>query len=194
MPIVTKTRLSVALKTRWRNKGPRTLDDVASVVGFNVWKIALETFKHMEREGFRFASDAQVTQVMTEFIAFLVQSTDRLVYGRLGEADRALFINGLGKHLAKTMENNQMDLFGPGDYQAPFIDAMNRRSHDYAEYGYTADGPTYGYLRYLAERVSEAMAMTDAKWVVEHVMEIEAPDMLKFLKKLLTDALVTKTD
>lgn len=189
MPIVTKTRLSVALKTRWRKKGPRTMEDNATIAGFNIWKIAQETFKHMENEGFRFGDDAQVMRIVTEFVAFLVQSADRLIYGRIGEDDRARFINALGRHLATTFQTNQLDLHGAGDYRQAFVDTLNARFRDYAEYSFGADGPSYGYLRYLGERVSAAMAESDNRWVVEHIMEIEAPDMLKFLRKVIADVL-----
>ncbi len=193
MSIVSKTRLSVALKTRWKKKGPRTLEDLAGVVGFNIWRIAQETFRHMEADAFRFGSDAQVTSVVTELIAFLVQSTDRLVHGRLSETDRSVFINALALHLAKTMENNQTDLCGPGDYRTPFIDMLNARASDYADYRYDADGPSYRYLRYLGECVADAMAETGNNWVVEHMMELEAPDMLKYLRKLVDDVLPAPT-
>ncbi len=186
MAIVTKTRLSVMLKTQWRKKGAHTLEDTATIVGFNIWKIAQEAYKHMESEGFRFGSDAQVTTVVTEFIAFLLQSADRLVYRRLSEADRATFINAVGKHLANTMETNQRDLLGPGDYRAAFIDTLNAAFRDYAEFNYTNDGPSYPYLQCFAGKIADAMASSDNKWVVEQIIDIEAPDMLKFLNKLLS--------
>jgi len=185
--------MAVQVKTKWRNKGTRTVEDRAGVVAFNIWKIAQETFKHMEKEGFRFGTDKQVTNVLTELIAFLVQIADRLVYGQLSEEDRAKFINAAGQHLAQTMENNQLDLFGPGEYKAAFIAALNERFRDYAECVYTATGPSYHFLRLLGEKVSDAMAVTDNKWVVEHMMEIESPEMLRPLKKVLGEVLGIKT-
>lgn len=192
MPVMSKNRLQVVLKTRWRKKGERTLEEAAGIVGFNLWKIAQETFKHMETDGFRFEGDAQVTRVITELLAFLVQSTDRLVYQTLNQSQRSRFINALAKHLATTMENNQLDLLGPGDHRTAFIDTLNARFRDYAEYHFTADGPSYVYLRYFAERVSEVLTNSDNKWVVEHIMELEAPDMLKFLRKVVTEVLDCK--
>ena len=74
---IISSRPSVALvKTRCRKHGPRTLAERAGVIGANVWKLALEIFKHMEKEGFRFGSDRLVTDVLAEFIAFLVQLVD----------------------------------------------------------------------------------------------------------------------
>ena len=130
---IISSRPSIALvKTRWRKKGPRSLADRAGVIGANVWKIALEIFKHLESEGFRFGSDRMVTDVLAELIAFLVQLVDRAVYGTLSEEDRATLIGEVARHLAATMENNQRDLFGPGDYRQAFIDLLNARFDAYA--------------------------------------------------------------
>lgn len=187
---IISTRPSIGLiKTRWRNKAPRTLEERAGVIGANIWKIALEIYKHLEKDGFRFGSDRQVTTVITELIAFLVQATDRTVYGRLNDTDRATLINAVAGHLAKTMENNQLDLLGPGDYRAPFIQTLNDRFEDYARFEYNDRDPGYACLRYFGAKVSDAMASSDNKWVPEQMMEIEAPEMVRLVKKLVDQVL-----
>lgn len=185
MPIIS-SRPSVALvKTRWRNKGPRTLAERAGVIGANVWKIATEIFKHMEKEGFRFGSDRMVTDVITEFIAFLVQLADRIAYRTLNEADRTTLVSELVRHLAATMENNQLDLLGPGEYRQAFIDLVNTRFEEYAVFDYPGGAPDYSCLRYFATKVADAMASGDNKWVVEQIIDIEAPEMVLLIKKLI---------
>lgn len=194
MSIIGSSRPSVALvKTRWRKKGVRTLPELAGILGANVWKIALEVFKHMEKEGFRFGSDRMVTTVLTEFIAFLVQLADRSVYGKLSEPDRATLISETVRHLAATMENNQHDLLGPGDYRKPFIDLLNARFGDYARFDYPGAEPDYACLGFFSAKVSDAMvsdptASGDNKWVIEQMMDIEAPEMVLLVKKLIDKA------
>lgn len=191
MAIIGSSRPSVALvKTRWRKKGARTLPEVAGILGANVWKIALEVFKHMEKEGFRFGSDRTVTNVLTEFVAFLVQLIDRSVYTRVPEAGRATLIAETVRHLAVTMENNQQDLLGPGDYRRPFIDLLNARFADYAKFEFPNATPDYPSLSFFSARVSDAMvsdpaASGDNKWVIEQMMDIEAPEMVLLVKKLI---------
>jgi hypothetical protein len=183
---IISSRPSIALvKTRWRKKGERTLAERAGVIGANVWKISLEVFKHMEKEGFRFGSDRLVTDVLAEFIAFLVQLADRAVYGKLSEADRAALIGEVVRHLAATMDNNQQDLFGPGEYRKPFIDLLNARFGEYAGFDYPGGEPGYPCLRFFAAKVSDAMASSDNKWVVEQMMDIEAPEMVRLVGKLI---------
>lgn len=189
---IISSRPSVALvKTRWRKKGARTLAERASVIGTNIWKISLEIFKHMEREGFRFGSDRLVTDVLTEHIAFLVQLVDRAVYGKLSEADRATLIGEVAGHLAATMENNQLDLFGPGDYRKPFVDKLNTRFAEYADFDCPGGEPGYPSLRFFAAQVSEAMASSDNKWVIEQMMDIEAPEMVRLVKQLVDQTVNT---
>ena len=183
---IISSRPSVALvKTRWRNKGPRTLAERAGVIGANLWKLSLEIFKHMEKEGFRFGSDRLVTDVLAEFIAFVVQLVDRAVYGRLSEVDRATLIGEVAGHLAATMENNQRDLLGPGEYRKSFIDLLNARLAEYAEFECHGGEPGYPCLRFFATKVSDAMANGDNKWVVEQMMDIEAPEMVRLVRKLV---------
>jgi hypothetical protein len=183
---IISSRPSIALvKTRWRKKGERTLAERAGVIGTNVWKISTEIFKHMEKEGFRFGSDRLVTDVLAEFIAFLVQLCDRAVYGRLSDAERAALIGEVVRHLAATMENNQRDLLGPGDYRKPFIDLLNTRFGEYAGFAYAGAEPGYPCLRFFAAKVADAMASGDNKWVVEQMMDIEAPEMVRLAAKLI---------
>ena len=191
MAIISSRPTLALAKTRWRNKRSRTLAERAGVIGANVWKISLEIFKHMEKEGFRFGSDRLVTGVLTEFIAFLVQLVDRAVYGKLIEADRATLIGEVAGHLAATMENNQLDLFGPGEYRKPFIDLLNTRFAEYAGFECPGGEPGFPCLRYFATRVSDAMAGSDNKWVVEQMMDIEAPEMVRVVKKLVEQTVDT---
>ena len=184
---ILSTRPNVALvKTRWRKKGERTLEDRAGVIGANVWKIALEIFKHMERDGFRFGSDRMVIELLAEFIAFLVQLVDRLVYGKLSESDRATLIRAVAHHLAVTMENNQLDLLGPGEYRKPFVALLNTRLPEYAGFKYSGVGePSSPCLLFFAAKVADVMAPGENKWVIEQMMDIEAPEMVRVTHKLI---------
>ncbi len=193
--------MAIRLKTKWhktkrvstkgkRNRArPRTMEDRAGVVAFNIWKIALQTFKNMEQENFRFATDDQAMDTLTEVIAFLVQITDRTVYGKVSEEDRTKLVNAIAMHLARTMENNQDDFAGSGDHRERFVNTLNQRFADYADCEYNDDGPGYAFKRYLGQKVSEILAETDNKWVIEHVMEIEIPQAIKPLKQLIHSAL-----
>jgi hypothetical protein len=183
---IISSRPNIALvKTRFRKKGPRTPAERASVIGANVWKVAVEIFRHMEKEGFRFASDRMVTDVLAECIAFLIQLADRAVHARLPDSDRATLVQEIARHVAHTFENNQVDLFGPGEYRKAFIDLLNARFETYATFDYPGAEPDYACLRYFASQVNEAMAPAENKWVLEQVLEIEAPEMVRLMARLI---------
>jgi len=83
------------------------------------------------------------------------------------------------------MENNQQDLFGPGEYRKPFIDLLNARFGEYAGFEYRDGAPGYPCLSFFAGKVADAMASGDNKWVVEQMMDIEAPEMVRLVRKLV---------
>ncbi len=184
--------MALRIKTKWNSKGPKTLADRASVVGVYIWRASQEACKRMEKDEFSLGSDQQFVAVLTEMVAFSLQVTDRMIYGQMSEDDRRTFINALGKHLAQTAQSNIVDYLGQGDHLTTFIDTLNTRAADYAEFEYTDAGPGYVFVRYLGEKISTAMAATDNKWVLEHVMEIEAPEVVKTVKRVVGEVLGVK--
>ena len=58
---------------------------------------------------------------------------------------------------------------------------------DYADFVFEDRKPGYAFKRYLGEAVTNTMGDRDSKWISEHVMEVEVPDMLKTLEKGLKD-------
>lgn len=184
--------MAIRMRTKWHTGGPKSIEDRAGVVGFNIWKISNEAWKRLEKDGFQLGEDRQLAAVITEIIAYLVQVADRLVYGQLSEEERARFVNAMGQHLARTMQSNMLDMMGPGDHATPFIAILNARIADYADFEFKNFAPSYGFLRYFGEKMSEAMATTDNKWIIEHVMEIEGPEAMKPLKKLMGEVLGIK--
>jgi len=183
---IISTRPTIALvKTRWRKKGPRTAAERAGVIGANVWKIAVEIFRHMEKEGFRFSSDRMVTDVLAECIALLIQLAERAAHAKLADADRATLVQEVARHVAHTFENNQQDLFGPGEYRKAFIDLLNERFATYATFEFDDGRPGFPCLRYFASQVAEVMKGAENKWVLEQVQEIEAPEMVLLMAKLI---------
>ena len=184
--------MAIRLKTKFRKKGPKTLEDRASVVATNIWRIAQETARHMEKEGYPMGGDRQVAAVLTEFIAFLIQIADRIVYGQLSEEERGRFINALGKHTARITSVNLAEFVGEGRYAGEFVTTLNARLADYAEMEFNGRDPSYSVLRYLGEKVSSAMEATDSKWVLEQVVDIEALEAIKLIKKVVGEILGVK--
>ena len=195
--------MAVRLKTRWhrskrseRNKEgssrEKTQANLCSVAGINIWKLAKETFTRMEKENFRFREDTQAIDVIAEFCIFMLHITDRMIFGEVEEEERAALINGIAKEIATAIEINQIELLGPGDYRTAFIERLNDRLANYSECGFDEDGPAYDFLRYLAKNVSDIMSESDDKWVVEQVMDIEAPELVERIRPVVRDVFSIK--
>ena len=64
----------------------------------------------------------------------------------------------------------------------PIRDFLTRAN---VSFEYRDGEPGYPCLRYFAGKVADAMAAGDNKWVVEQVMDIEAPEMVRLVRKLV---------
>ena len=121
--------MAIRIKDNWhrseRNVSQaKSLRDSAGALAFIGWRVALDRAQKLHREGYRYDSDRERIGVLTEFLAFEVQVADRLAYEHLDDAARAEFINALGQRLAEFMQDNMLDLAGPGDYRPAFIAAI----------------------------------------------------------------------
>ena len=68
-------------------------------------------------------------------------------------------------------------------YKSPFIELFNEQSTDYAMLGYSEAGPDFAFLRYLGNRVMEIMIEKDQSWVIDQIMENEAPQAVADIRK-----------
>ncbi|HHJ15964.1 MAG TPA: hypothetical protein ENJ80_04625 [Gammaproteobacteria bacterium] len=179
------------IRSHWNKKGKeRSLEETAGALAFIQWRIAGNALLDLENEGFQTDTQLQRLDVIEEFSAFLIHVTDRLVHDMLDEEERQRFIVALALKTADTYHDNRVDSEGRGqDFRQPFIEGLNRRLADYAEFSFENGEPGYAFRRYLGESVTSRMGERDRKWITDQVMEIEVPDMLKTLKKGLRDLL-----
>lgn len=180
------------VKTNW-HKGdkPRTVAQVASVVALVIWKVTEETVTHIQQDKFEIATHEQAFAMVEEFLAFFIQLADRVSYVRLGSDLRPPFMQALAKRIAETYEDNVLPRLGPpGEpgYKARFVAKLNERLVDYSGFDY-ADEPDYPVLRYLGNRIMEVMAKHDQSWIIDQIIEIEAPTALKQVQKALRELL-----
>jgi serine/threonine protein kinase len=81
---------------------------------------------------------------------------------------------------------DENDLFGPGDYVRPFVARLNERGTEYAEFGFTDEGPTYSFLRHLGHEIQQIMGSAgENRWVIDQVMDKDGPEVYKQLKRIL---------
>lgn len=173
------------IRTRWHNKQkPKSIETIAGAMGMNIWKMASGTANKMYNEGFNFKSNSQLHDLIGEFAIFLIQISDRIAYEELDAERRQRFTQALASHLVGTMVENQIEELGPNDeYQQAFIEKLNHHLDGYAEFAVSNGDPSYQMLRYFGTLADQVMGGSDNKWVIEHVMEVEAPVLVKQLKE-----------
>jgi hypothetical protein len=177
------------IQSRWNDKKKqRSPEEVAGALAFIEWRIAGKALLNLENEGFQTDTQLQRLEVLQELCAFLVHVTDRLVHASMADAERQRFVVALALKLADTYHENRVDFAGRGtDFRKPFIELLNKRMADYAEFRFDAGEPGYAFKRYLGECITNTMGPKDRKWISDQVMEIEVPAMLKTLNKGLND-------
>lgn len=190
-------RVAIRIKSTWhhsqRNKPSRkSLEDNASALAFITWRLSLEGAKKLHGEGFNYLTDKERVGVISEFVAFLVHSADRLVYGQLDDEDRERFINAFAQQLASQMQDNLVDIAGPGNYRRAFITLLNERLAGYATQTFRNGEPGYDFLRYFGSQVLKIMGEDQTnRWVIDQIMDIQAPETFQQLKKSMANLFVS---
>lgn len=173
-------------KGRRNRSKEKTIEDRASVVAYNIWKVALHIYRDMDEEKFKFQTENQIIGFLTEWIAFLIAIVDRLVYGQITEQDRVTLINDAATHLARNMNENIAEMTaGPDDYSKAFKQALNQRLPEYAECSYENGEPGFTFKKLLGHKVANALAGAENKWVEEYIVDVEIPEAIKMIQKLV---------
>lgn len=180
--------MALRLKTVWfKNAGGRSSAELASVLASTIWRLADNAVTNLSKWDCDIITPERGMRILGEMAAFLVHMTDRMLYGRVPEEERARLVQSAGKRLAQIVHDNirEMGADDGFDYQANFIDLLNRRAADYATFECAPDKPSFPLLRYLGLAVRELMLESDQHWVADQIMDIQAPEALGFLKKTL---------
>ena len=167
--------MALRIKSRWHEDGAeRSLEEIAGALAFISWRIAKDKAINLHGEDFIYETDEQRMAVITEYLIFQLQIVDRIAHGRLGLEDheRKQLVVTLAKHLAGHLQDNCSDILGPGDYVKPFVEKMNQRGMEYADFNYTDEGTSYPFMRHLGYEIQQVMGETQAnRWVIDQVMD-----------------------
>lgn len=181
--------MAVRIRNRFFRAGrQRSPAELASAVATLAWKLAIESIHNMRRAQYDIDIGRPYFEFVSEFMVFLATAADRIAYRELAAEPRVEFTTALAKRLAEIVEDNNGMLLGsaqPGECQRDFLARFNRRGADYAEFGYDANGPDFGFRRYFAACLRDVLPAKDQLWVIDQAMDIEAPEAIKALEKTL---------
>ncbi|MDP1896329.1 MAG: hypothetical protein Q8K43_00425 [Sulfurimicrobium sp.] len=178
--------MAIRVKSKWHTRGaPKTPHQVATVIASLIFRVAEEKVTHMQQDDFEISSTEQGFAMIAEYLAFLVQYTDRFVYQRVDDEYRSELINIIVKRLAEILEDNQVAFMGPSpdSYQKRFISLLVERLAEYATFDYEEGEPNYSCRRYLGGKILEHMPKRDHSWTIDQVVEIEVPNALTLLRR-----------
>ena len=188
----------IRIKSEWfRGGATKTSQQVASVMAFVAWRVAQNTLKQMRSAGFDIEAGPQSFAFTREVLVFLTHVIDRMAYQRMEALNRAEFTTALVRRVAEVLQENEDRLLGPPPVGQPshfesFIDLFNESADAYAEFGYDAQGPDFGFVRYLGHRIEAFMPEKDQRWVIDQIMATEVPEALEMLQRAMQGALSTE--
>lgn len=168
----------VRLRAKWHRRSKvRSAEDNGSVLASVSYKTAREVMQRLLGADFDLTSNERRFAIFAELLAFQVQFADRLAHDRVDEINRRKLIVSFGKHLARLIDENMLEMIGPSsiDYRSQFIKHLNERLNDYAEFGFDGQRPSYSAMRYLGGMLCDLADRIDRRWLMEQTVDIEAP-------------------
>lgn len=180
------------IKSNWFKPGrEHTPVELAGALSFVIYRIADDALKNTRKAKFEVAVGAQYFAFLTEFLLFLIQVADRIAYRRLPEEGRFAFTSELANRIAETHAENESRLLGgePAECKRRFIDRLNQRAGEYAEFGYNENGPDFSFTRYLAFCMDEVVDEKDSGWIIDQMMSIAAPEAVDMVEKTFRNLL-----
>lgn len=176
------------IKDRWHNSTPEIVErrvigeknllDHASALAYIIWRQALNGAIDLHDEDFRYDDDHERIAVITEMLAFQIQHTDRLSHSFLSDKERGELISELCAKVADQVQDNLTDIAGAGNYRPPFVQALNERFSQYANFGYNGNEPSFECVRFFGSTVLDVLGDDNTnRWVIDQIIAIAAPDL-----------------
>ncbi len=178
------------IKTTWFRRGSgRAADETASVLALNFWKMANKSVDDISKADYDIIHMGRGFGLIAEMGAFMLHIADRRLYGRVDEERRAALIESTGVHLAEYVEKNIQDFVNDDqdkrDYLGEFLDFLNRRTADYETFEFPPEEPNYAIKRYLANVIRDRMEAHDQTWIIDQIIEFQAPEAIETVQKLI---------
>jgi len=188
--------MALRIRNSFHTGRPRGMAEHASVVAMLAWKLGQESIKRMREADYDIEVGRGWFDFVCEYLVFLALSADRIAHADLAVDQRVEFTTALVKRLAEMVEEAREALLPdlpPGAAGRNYLELYNRRSDEYADFGFDAVGPDFGFRRCFAACVQETLPEKDRLWAIDQVMEIESPEAIKTLQRTLGGLLHPET-
>ncbi|MCW8945370.1 MAG: hypothetical protein OQL27_11395 [Sedimenticola sp.] len=184
--------MALRLKSQWHKEdSERTLTEIGGAIAFNAWRLGMDKAVTLHSKHFTYRDDEQRLAVIAEYLIFQALAVERMTASPLTDDERRELVTAIVLKMADHFEENSQALLGAGDYRSKFISIFNQRASEYAEHGYTDEGPTYPFLRHLGYEIQQTMGESqENRWVIDQVMDIDAPELIKQLTRIVKNLFV----
>ena len=182
-------RSKIRVKSNWQKKDHRkkTPQEIAGALAYIIWRTSDNTLKNIRKADFDIAIGPQYFAFLQEYLIFLVMVADRIVYTQLSEEGRIEFTGALANRVAEHQAENQAEWLGGAmrEYKDSFVDSVNQRAGEYADFHYTGVETSFSFILYLGQCMRKVVDEKDKTWVVDQVMAIEVPESVAILEKAM---------
>lgn len=168
------------LRKAWHSAGrTRSPEEVGQALGVSAWKVGRESVERLLAAEFDFLGEQHRFAILEEWLAFLIHVTDRLAQRRMDDLRRARLVKAMANRLAETLEDNAQERVATAGTCKKFIARVNEIGREYADCAEQDDMPGMNFLRCLGAGVCVAAPEIDRRWLMEQVVEVEAPYAVK---------------
>lgn len=179
--------MAIRVKTTWFKQidGPKSMEQQATVIASTIWRLADQAVANISRADFDILTAQRGFTLLAELSVFMLHQADRMVYGHISESERQTLVQHMARRLAEIVEENIHETLNDREfgYQAAFIDLVNERCDEYASFDFPPGQPDFSVLRCLGNHILERMERHDQSWIIDQIMDFEAPVMLETLTK-----------
>ncbi|MBI3563180.1 MAG: hypothetical protein HY080_15845 [Gammaproteobacteria bacterium] len=173
------------VKSKWNVKDKtHSIEEVAGALAYIAWRIAQNAVLNLENNDFQTDTNQQRLSIMAEFLCFTLHIIDRMTIERFDADERVRFMTEMANKSAKNIHDNTKEMLGEGEYRKPFIELLNNRMAEYAEFQYDEkEGPSFPMRRYFGNFVTAQMGEKNQRWVGDQIIDVEAPDIVATLTR-----------
>lgn len=174
------------VKSKWNRKDKtHSVEEIGAALAYIAFRIAQNGVLTLENNDYQTDTQVQRLQIIAEFLYFTIHLIDRMTIERFDDEDRMRFMTELASKSAKNIEDNMRDILGKGDYRQGFIDSLNQRMSDYAEFHFDIEdgGPSFPMRRFFGDLVTQQMGEKNKRWVTDQIIDIEVPEILATLNR-----------
>ena len=93
-------------------------------------------------------------------------------------------------HYTSDRQRNASEILESDNHRKPFIDLLNARTTEYAQYSFDKLEPCFGLLKSLGKNIQQVMGESQTnRWVTDQIITVDGPDAVRLFMDILRNLL-----